>query len=127
MDLKNSAVPPLQDEHSAWHEPAALTLDERGVIVECSKHAAEIFGYNSLELVWQHVSKVLPQLSEMELFKDGQLNPRLNFLAHCGHHFQVKSRYGMVFLGDLFFITLNHHPGQNFLRLLIQPTLHALS
>jgi len=39
-----------------------LALDERGVILDCSKAAERLFGYLRSELMRCHVSQLLPQL-----------------------------------------------------------------
>ncbi len=127
MTLKHLHVSPSADQKpAAWQEPVTLTLDKSGTIIDCSKSAAELFGYHRLELVLQHISKIVPQLSEIPLFRDGRFNDFLGFLAHCGHRFQVKSNYGMIFLGELFFVTLDR-AGETILRLIIQPTVNAVA
>lgn len=112
--------------HSAtsWLEPAALTLDERGMIRDCTRAGEELFGYTRLELTWQPVSKLLPQLSRINLVQDGQLNPMLSFLCHCGHLFEVQCRNGVTLLGELSFVNLAH-PGKFTLRLIIRPSAAA--
>lgn len=102
-----------------------LTLDEDGVIRDCSLSGEKLFGYRSRELVWQHVSKLFPQLSEVELVKNSRLNPRLGFLCHCGHSFQSRNRDGSVFLSELSFVHLGGRRGDEgrwVLRLIVRPT-----
>lgn len=102
------------------HEPPALALDENGVIQRCSESCEELFGYRSLELVKQHVSRLFPQLSEVKLVLDGQFNPMLDFLCHCGHLFQAQNRQGNTFKSELSFVRIEHG-GRRSLRLIVRP------
>jgi PAS domain-containing protein len=86
---------------------AALTLDERGVILDCSHGAEALFKYRRSELVWRHVSMLLPQLAELDLMPNGQPNPRLRFLCRIGRHVQAMTRDGDRFASDLFFNVLD--------------------
>ena len=81
---------------------AALTLDARGMIRYCSQAAESLFRYRRGELVWQHVSLLLPQLADLELTRNGELNPRLRFLFHIGRTFEVVAKTGERFEGELF-------------------------
>lgn len=106
--------------HAAWQEPPALVLDERGMICDCSKAGEKLFGYSRKDLVWQHVSKLLPELSEILLVKNGQINPQLGFLSHCGHPFRAINRLGNTFLNELHFVLLDY-AGRRTIRMIIQP------
>lgn len=86
---------------------AALTLDERGMILDCSHGAETLFKYRRSELVWRHVSMLLPQLAELDLMPNGQPNPRLRFLCRIGRHVQAMTRDGDRFASDLFFNVLD--------------------
>lgn len=99
--------------HAKWQEPPALTLNERGMICDCNKAGEKLFGYNLKDLVLQHVSKLLPKLSEFQLLKNGQVNSQLGFLCRCGHHFEAKNRLGDVFLSELNFVRLNYADKQS--------------
>ena len=105
-------------------EPAALTLDQCGMIQDCTDASEELFGFNRLELVQHHVSILLPQLSEFQLMSDGHLNSRLIFLAHCGHLFHTQAHDGGTFSSELFFSQLEYgaHP---ILRLIVRPSEEA--
>ena len=98
----------------------ALTLDERGVILDCSKAAERLFGYLRSELMWRHVSQLLPQLIEDVLVQDGRLNPKLSFLCHSGHLFQTHNQQGHAFHSELHFVELNNLSGRS-LRLIVCP------
>jgi PAS domain S-box-containing protein len=116
-DAASEILPPSR---AAWQEPPALTLDERGMICDCSKAGEELFGYRRKDMVWQHVSKLLPELSEIQLVKNGQFNPQLGFLCHCGHQFRATNRLGNVFLSELHFVVLNGAE-QHRIRMIVQP------
>lgn len=112
--------------HAEWQEPPVLTLDESGMICDCSKAGEQLFGYGRKDMVWQHVSKFLPELSDIELVKDGQFNPQLGFLCHCGHHFRATNRVGNVFLSELHFVLLNGAE-KHTIRMIVQPFEDAKS
>ncbi|MCG6933674.1 MAG: PAS domain-containing protein [Gallionella sp.] len=110
-----------QSSRPAWQDPPALTLDESGMICDCSKAGEKLFGYLRQDMVWRHVSKLLPELSEIQLLKNGQVNPQLGFLCHCGHHFQTTNRLGNVFMSELHFVILND-AGTRQIRMIVQPS-----
>jgi hypothetical protein len=91
---------PLNKLRYGWREPAALILDEGGIIRDCN-NTEELFGYKLRELLSQHISKLLPQLAEFELIQDGQFNPRFSYLCRCGHLFKAQSQDGDTFLSEL--------------------------
>lgn len=101
-------------------EPPAVWLDDTGVILECSPALASLFGYTRPELVSQHVSVVLPDLSTAYAFRDGALNPMLAFLCHLGHPFHALKRNGEAFGAELHFVE-NTRNGVKATRLLVLP------
>ena len=103
-----------------WRELATLLLDENGMIRDCSNTGEELFGYTFRDIVSQHVSKLLPQLSGVELVKDGQLNPKLDYLCHCGHLFEVQTEFGGILPSELSLVSLEH-AGKRILKLFILP------
>lgn len=100
---------------------AALIMDERGMILECNCAAEKLFGYPASELIWRHVSLLLPQLEEGSLVKDGRINPRLSFMCHCGHLFQALDRQCNLFFSELHLFELNNL-GKRTLRAILCPT-----
>ncbi len=102
---------------AGWREPAALTLDEHGMILDCSDSGEELFGYSRRELVRQHVSRLLPQLYGVALFRDGEPNAMLAFLCRIGHLFQLHSRHDGVIHSELSFVHLSH-AGKTTLRVI---------
>lgn len=101
-------------------ELVALILDERGMICDCSKAGEALFGYLRRDMVWQHVSKLLPQLSEISLVSNGQINPRLGFLSRCGQLFQARNKHGDTFYSALHFVHLDYR-GKRVIRLILRP------
>ena len=106
--------------HAEWQEPPTLTVDERGMICDCSKAGEKLFGYSLRELVWQPVSKLLPELSEIQLVKNGQFNSQLGFLSRCGQPFLAINGLGNIFLNNLHFVLLNY-AGKYAIRVIVQP------
>lgn len=81
---------------------ALFTLDAQGLIHYCSQAAASLFKYRRSELLGRHVSVLLPQLAELELVQNGELNSRLRFLFHTGRHFAAITKDAQSFCGDIF-------------------------
>lgn len=106
--------------HAEWQEPPTLTMDERGMICDCSEAGEKLFGYSVRDLVWQPVSKLLPELSEIQLVKNGQFNPQLGFLTRCGQPFLAINRLGNIFMNNLHFVLLNYS-GKYTIRVIVQP------
>ncbi len=109
---------------AGWQEPATLTLDELGLIHDCSNSGEKLFGYRRGDLVRQHVSRLFPQLSEVVLVENAKINPRLGFLCHCGHHFMAQGREGRAFLSKLSFVLLDI-AGKGALKLTVWPDGNA--
>ena len=86
-----------------------LTLDDQGVIRDCSRACEQVFGYPSNELTGRHVSTLLPQLPNTELVEEGRINSRLAYLCHCAFAFQARRRDGQVFSSELFINRLGIH------------------
>jgi len=99
---------------------ATLILDQRGMIRGCNGASEDLFGYRRAEVVWQHVSLLLPQLAGTDLVCNGQINPRLLFLSRIGGYFKAHKLNGERFASDLFFLDLSN-PGSTDLRMLVRP------
>lgn len=114
--------------HAGLQQPAAMTddgvatlmLDERGMIRGCNGAIESLFGYRRSEVVWQHISLLLPQLADTDLVCNGQLNPRLLFLCRVGGYFKAHRRNGERFVSDLFLLNLSN-PGSGNLRMIVRP------
>ena len=105
-------------------EQVALVLDDRGIIRDCSKAGEQLFGYRRSELAWQHISKLIPRLSDVQLVQSGQINPQLEFLCHCGLPFQARNQQGITFDSELHFIRLEHGDSKK-IRLIITPPIEG--
>lgn len=110
----------------AGEDMAAMTLDDRGMIRDCNRASETLFQYLRSELVWRHVSILLPQLAALELMQNGQPNPRLRFLCRTGRHYQAVTQTGRRFASELFLNRLNstEHGG---LSLIVRPAEEAAS
>jgi len=116
----NTAIKIHPRSRVEWQEPPTLTLDERGMICDCSKAGETLFGYHRKDMVWQHVSKLLPELSKFQLVKNGQLNSQLGFLSRCGQPFLVINQLGNICVNNLHFVLLNYS-GKCAIRVILQP------
>ncbi len=108
-------------DFSGSQEPPALSLDERGMIRDCSKSCEGFFGYPRTDLVKQHVSTLFPQLSGVALVQKGQFNPLLSFICRCGQLFQAQNREGATFPCNLIFVPLENN-GRRTLRMIVSPS-----
>jgi PAS domain S-box-containing protein len=88
---------------------AVLTLNDQGVIRDCSRACEQVFGYPPEELAGRHVSMLLPQLPDTDLVQEGRINSRLAHLCHCAVAFQARRRDGRCFASELFINLLGSH------------------
>jgi PAS domain S-box-containing protein len=117
----SSANHRMIDENLAeCDEPPALSLDEQGMIQECSRSFERLFGFSQNDLLYHHFSMLFPQLTGVELVHAGQINPLLNYLCRCGHHFLTKNRKGEVFTSNLSIAHIGYD-GSRLLRILVRP------
>jgi PAS domain S-box-containing protein len=107
---------PLANTHATSGIPevrsndlATFTLDDLGIIRDCSRACEPIFGYMQEALVGRHISMLLPQLANTELVQEGRINSHLNFLCHCAFVFQARRRDGQSFTSELFINRLDTH------------------
>ena len=110
----------LEGYLAARHEPPTLSLGERGLIKDCSKSLLMLFGFRRSDLVWQPVSKLFPQLAEVELIEAGQVNPFLNYLCRCGQLYQSQNRHGDTFSSNLSIVRLEYEGRRSF-RMIVRP------
>ena len=110
----------IRQRLSEQHEPPALSLDERGMILDCSKSFRKLFGFRRSDLVWQHVSTLFPQLAGVELVQAGQVNSLLSYLSRCGKLYQAKNRQGDTFSINLSLVRIEYK-GRGILRLIVHP------
>jgi nitrogen-specific signal transduction histidine kinase len=83
--------------------PAVLTLLQNGMILACNKACGELLGVEPEKLVWQPISRLLPQFADISLILDKKINPYLKFLSVAGHQFDVVSTNGRHVACELFF------------------------
>lgn len=97
-----------------------LLLDDQGYIQEYSQSVESQFGYRRSELLRQHISCVIPQLSEVDLIMEGQLNPLLNYICHCDHVFEAINSQSDIVICNLRFVRIENS-GRRLLRLIVRP------
>lgn len=97
-----------------------LTLNEQGIICDCNIPVGDLFGYRRSELAWRHISELMPELAGIKLMHDGRINPRLHFLSHIGHRFQLLGLGGKLFEVKLFIRDMEIQ-GRHDLRAMIFP------
>ena len=105
---------------SAFDKKIELTLNEQGMVCDCTILTGDLFGYRHGELAWGHISELMPELAAIKLICDGQINPRLRFLSHIGHRFQLLSLGGKP-VDVKFFIRDIENQGRRYLRAMIFP------
>lgn len=105
---------------STFDNKIELTLNQQGMICGCNILTGDLFGYRRGTSAWGHISELMPELAAIKLMRDGQINPRLRFLSHIGHRFQLLSLSGTLF--DVkFFIREIENQGRRYLRAMIFP------
>jgi hypothetical protein len=105
---------------STFDNKIELTLNEQGMICGCNISTGDLFGYRRDALAWGHISKLMPELASIKLMHGGHINPRLRFLSHIGHRFQLLSLGGKLF--DVkFFIREIESQGRRYLSAMIFP------
>jgi len=100
-------------------DPPALMVDERGMICDCNRAIESLFGYRRSEVVWRHLSMLLPQMQGTELMLRGHVNPKLQFLSRIGKPFAALDRSGELFPSNLFFNELGNS-GSPRLRVIVR-------
>jgi hypothetical protein len=112
---KQPAVSDESDENRL-----VLTLHYNGMITECNKAGGKLLGCLPSELIWQHISRLLPQLKNVALMEGSNLNPYLHFLSRVGYKFDVISLRGARLIARVFFCEIGSME-HRFLRVIICP------
>jgi PAS domain-containing protein len=99
---------------------ACLTLDSRGMICDCNATAESLFKAPRSTVILQHVSLLLPELAEMELMPNCEVNPQLRFLCRIGCSFQAVNQHGERFPIALI-VRLLDSAGYGKLSLIVRP------
>lgn len=110
----------LMAPRSAFDNRIELKLNEQGMICGCDIPTGDLFGYRHDALAWGHISKLMPELASIKLMHDGRINPRLRFLSHIGHRFQLLSLGGKLFDVKFFIRGIESH-GRRYLSAMIFP------
>jgi hypothetical protein len=97
-----------------------LTLHYNGMITECNKAGSRLLRCKPSELIWQHISRLLPQLKNVALMEGSNLNPYLHFLTRVGYRFEVISLSGARLIARVFFCEVGSTE-HRFLRVIICP------
>jgi hypothetical protein len=100
---------------------AELMVNSNGIIHGCNKAFERLFGYLSSDILWKPVSMLLPTLERINLITGEEINPRLRFLMHIGHPFDVIG-LGGIHLASQLFINEVENLGQHYLRIIICPS-----
>jgi PAS domain-containing protein len=106
---------------------AVLTLDELGMVRDCNRGGELLFRYHHGELVWRHISLLLPELADLQLMPDGEPNPRLRYFCRVGRHLQAVTHDGGGFACELYFNVLDNDPGHDRLVLVVRRTDEAVN
>lgn len=99
---------------------AELMINSNGIIHGCNKTFEKLFGYMSSDILWKPVSVLLPQLADIKLITGEELNPRLRFLMHVGHQFEVIGLGGIHTASQLFINEVENF-GRHYWRIIICP------
>ena len=99
-------------EQGQWHgesnqhgdEAAIFMLSEDGMILDANKDAVRLLGHSTTQSNGQHISRIIPQLANVDLLEDGErVNSYLRYLSRIGHYFKVIGMNGMHFSGESYF------------------------
>ena len=121
IEYKRASVakqPAVSDESD--ENRLVLTLHYNGMITECNKAGGKLLGCLPSELIWQHISRLLPQLKNVALMEGSNLNPYLHFLSRVGYKFDVISLRGARLIARVFFCEIGSME-HRFLRVIICP------
>ena len=105
---------------SELNDLPALSLDERGMILDCNKQFQMQTGFEWHDLVWHHVTRVFPQLSAGDFNQAGQAYPLPDYLIRCSKLYQAQNRHGITFFSNLIFVH-QEHKGKRSLKLFVCP------
>jgi hypothetical protein len=97
-----------------------VRMTDDGIICAYSFPNGDLLAYSPKELVWSHISVLLPELEKMKLICDGKINPRLRFLSRIGRPFWMKGNNGRRYAVKLYIHDISQR-GRHYLRALIFP------
>lgn len=120
LDEYKESPAPAQQLCDEDDDRLVLTLHLNGMITECNKAGGRLLDCLPSELVWRHISQLLPQLKNVALMQGQNLSPHLHFLSRIGYQFEVISLKGAHLLGKAFFCEIGSME-HRFLRVIICP------
>lgn len=86
---------------------AVITLLQNGMILACNKACGDLLGVAPEKIIWQPISRLLPQLADISLILDNKINPYLKFLSVAEHHFDLVTTNGSHIVCELFFSVID--------------------
>lgn len=116
---------PEDREIDAIDDLAEIMVFDNGVIKSYNNVVANLLGCKPNALILEHVSKILPLLGEVDIFKQDRVNPYLRFLSRIGHNFEVVGMGGSRFLSALFFIDIEYF-NEHYLRIIFKPVTNQV-
>jgi hypothetical protein len=102
-----------------------LTVDARGMVCDCNRQCETVFKRRRSEMLWKHISVLLPKLAEVPLWKDGTPNPRLLYMSRIGHRFQAISGGGNSFASGISISSIGNEGGPERLSIFVRPVTKA--
>lgn len=107
-------------KNDALEDMAMLVIDSNGMICHCNQSASQLLNCTPSRMVWKNIVLMLPQLENVQLMQEENINPNLKFLSRIGHHFEVMALDGRRFNSKLYFKQVEDS-GKHWLRLIIKP------
>lgn len=111
------AAGPGQSFLPKWGQPAALTIDSSGYIVQVSEGAESLFDYSSGRLIGLHISTLTPALKEIHGSDNSNLR-LVRYLSRCGVAFTAHTRNHRCFPCNLSIVAL-HDSRQGSYRVIV--------
>lgn len=73
-------------------DTAVVTLDTSGTILDCDGSVERMFGYTPEALIDRDITSLIPQLKQIGIMREGEVNGLLRYLCHIGAPFEVRHR-----------------------------------
>ena len=108
--------------HENRDKAATFLVSDNGMILDANATGAGLLGYFPKYSTRHHISRLLPNLAEIELLEEGgeRVNPYLRFLSRIGHRFKIVSSDGRYLTCELFFSDLRNI-GRHQILIMIYP------
>ena len=98
----------------------AVVIDENGHIENIDDPGNDLLGPKSDTSKFHHISVLIPTLSKFQLFRKGEINPRLRFLTRIGQTFEVNKSSGGCLLCRLC-LNVIERSGKRLVRIILRP------